>query len=154
MELSKKERDLIFRLDTKGPDEPSVCNIVKNKLGEEYVSTLSWKKNGVFVARPNNAPNNIVYNDKGQILSQSWCESNGGNGLYDEYMHNTYGAGCIFTIEINGEMKERYFYYLKGVNQNEKIEKFIKENNIDSNYVTGKELERDILELYLLNYGS
>ena len=69
-------------------------------------------------------------------------------------MLKTYGAGCIFTIEINGEMKERYFYYLKGVNQNEKIEKFIKENNIDSNYVTGKELERDILELYLLNYGS
>ena len=49
MELSKKERDLILRLDTKGPDEPSVCNIVQNKSGEEYVSTLSWKKNGAFV---------------------------------------------------------------------------------------------------------
>lgn len=154
MSITEKQRDMILRLDTKGPDEPSICNVIENKEGKEYVSTLSWKKDGAFIERPNNAPNNIVYNENGDVLAQNWCISSGGEGLFNELMHNTYGPASIFTIEIEGEFREKFFYYLKGVCQNSKIETFIKENNIETNYSSGKELDRDILELYLLNYGN
>lgn len=154
MDMIEKRKDMIDNLDTKGSDEPTICNVTKNKHGREYISTLSWKEDGFYKQRPNNAPNNITYNEEGKILSQSWCRSDGGNGLFDDYMDNTYGPASIFTIEINGEVREKFFYYLKGQCQNDKIEKFVKENNLPTDYVSGKELPQELFELFLLNYSS
>jgi hypothetical protein len=152
--MNNIDKESIKNLNIKGDDIPTTMMRSKTKSGSEYVSTLSWKKDGLYISRPNNAPNNIVYNENGDVISQSWCVSEPGNDLFDVYMENVKGPASIFTVKINDKIKNKYFYYLKGICQNDKIEKFIKENNIDENYYSGGYLDLNTFTLYQLNHQS